>query len=226
MASGCICCGEGLGEGTLEGYRGDDTPDSDDEQYCTPPYIQVGDDCCVDINDNGICDEDEGDDEPVRTSPTTTAQVATTQAPAAISTTLAPTTTAASAPTTFSAPTTTTPGAYAPTYQCVKDAWSQQAADGVLYFYSSPRCGSQFIPKASTAQGRTGVFFTKIQIEGDLDDRTWAIMECFYGEYSESNKEFGKCPRLLCPKTGEIKDLRDISSSSVLSQMTGFAKSC
>ncbi|MFH1055147.1 MAG: hypothetical protein V1744_03510 [Candidatus Altiarchaeota archaeon] len=36
-----------------------------DETSCTSPYIRVGSDCCIDENDNMICDEDE----PVTTLP-------------------------------------------------------------------------------------------------------------------------------------------------------------
>lgn len=53
-----------------------------------------------------------------------------------------------------------------------------------------------------------------------------ALMECFYGQYSEGNPVFGECPKLLCPRTGEMQVLTGRASMTVLSQMTGFANDC
>jgi len=53
---------------------------------CNPPYILVGTECCLDTNENGICDKDE-------TTTTVTTTVATTVATTARTTTLMTTTT-------------------------------------------------------------------------------------------------------------------------------------
>ena len=49
LISGCI---EGLQE---------------EEVTCNKPYIKVGNDCCLDMNDNGICDKDEEEEMPDET---------------------------------------------------------------------------------------------------------------------------------------------------------------
>jgi len=210
--SGCICCG-----GADIPDMGGESGGGDDEGQCQRPYIQVGEECCLDADDNMICDADE-EDEPDQTA--TTAKKATT--------TTAPPTTAAQKSTITAAPklTTTIQPRFASTYQCVKDIKGQEVADGVLYFFST-RCGDgKSLATASTAQGRTGVKFYKVKIGGSLDDDTLALMECFYGDYSQGNREFSYCPRLLCPRNGKIKDLKGLSTASVMSQMTGFAKDC
>jgi len=46
------------------------------EIICNKPYIKVGTDCCLDVNDNGICDKDETTTTTTIYRPTTT--VATT----------------------------------------------------------------------------------------------------------------------------------------------------
>jgi len=40
---------------------------SQGEVTCNSPYIKVGIECCLDSNNNGICDNDEADEEPLET---------------------------------------------------------------------------------------------------------------------------------------------------------------
>jgi hypothetical protein len=95
---GCIC-----GLGTDESSAPTTT-----EPYCTPPYIQVGRECCLDGNRNGICDTEEA-------TTTLAAEPTATHAPA--KTTLAPTTTKPVPGITLPAtlPTTTTTTTIGPT---------------------------------------------------------------------------------------------------------------
>ncbi|MBD3388206.1 MAG: hypothetical protein GF416_03930 [Candidatus Altiarchaeales archaeon] len=111
MLSGCICCGGGL--------PGMGSSDGDDGEYCTPPYIQVGSECCLDRNDNSICDSQE--------TPATT-MAPTNPTVAATATTLTSTpTTPGSAPSTISPTTTLTPTTLAPTTTLA----AASCADGV-----------------------------------------------------------------------------------------------
>ncbi len=83
----------------LFGGSGDAEPPTT-TQLCSPPYIQVGTDCCLDTDNNNICDSDDdasgseggGDDStPDTTQPPTTNAPATTMATS--TTTIATTTT-------------------------------------------------------------------------------------------------------------------------------------
>lgn len=71
---------------------------------CNPPYIQVGSSCCLDQNENNICDKDEPATTTTTTSTTTTSTTSTTTT----TTTIIATTTTATTTTT----TTTTLAGY------------------------------------------------------------------------------------------------------------------
>jgi hypothetical protein len=95
LVCGCVCTGGndfGLGNITV----GDATSDTL-ERYCTPPYILAGEDCCIDSDDNRVCDKDERAPEKPTTStepPTTTSEPPTTLPdPYALPTYTVPTTT-------------------------------------------------------------------------------------------------------------------------------------
>ncbi len=85
LVSGCVCCGDLV---DIEPTVTDTT-----EPYCSPPYIQVGSDCCLDMDSNGICDSEES----VETAPpvppplpdvtSTTSAPVVTQPPATTSST-------------------------------------------------------------------------------------------------------------------------------------------
>ena len=201
LFSGCICCG---GDGGEE--------DDYEEEYCQSPYIQVGSECCLDQNSNNICDKDE--------EITMTTSIETTTTQKMVETTVyVPTTAAVITTSTSIAP------SYAPAYECVKKLGGKEVADGIFFIYST-NCGDKFISTASTVEGRTGVEVTKMKIGGYMDDEKINVLECFYGQHYDGHPEFGKCPRLLCPKSGEVKTLSGMGSANVLSQMTGFAKNC
>ncbi|MFH0863433.1 MAG: hypothetical protein V1875_10470 [Candidatus Altiarchaeota archaeon] len=85
---------------------------SEDAIVCPPPYLRVGNECCLDRDGNDVCDRDETTTtEPAPTTteePTTSTEAPTTTAPA---TTLAPTTTVSpstTAPSTTSSTTLST----------------------------------------------------------------------------------------------------------------------
>ena len=73
---------------------------------------------------------------------------------------------------------------------------------------------------------RTGVDIKPVNIAVSTEDKAIKALECFYGPYSSSNIEFKSCPRLLCPKTGQYKQLSGTVQALVSSQMSGFAKAC
>ena len=65
---GCLCVPESLNDkigGVLE---------KPDEPFCPQKYILVGSDCCLDENENGICDSDEAQTTTTKKPTTTTAQ--------------------------------------------------------------------------------------------------------------------------------------------------------
>jgi hypothetical protein len=73
---------------------------SPQEIVCDPPYMRYGDSCCLDANNNGICDRDE--------TPTTIPQPTTTTIEAATTTTTAETTLTTLTETTITTSTTQT----------------------------------------------------------------------------------------------------------------------
>ncbi|MFH0862702.1 MAG: hypothetical protein V1875_06720 [Candidatus Altiarchaeota archaeon] len=83
LFSGCICCGGK--DFSLPG--GGTSPQEGADGGCEAPYLRVGSSCCLDDNDNGICDNDDEeitqtvveDTPPEETEePTTTSQTTTT----------------------------------------------------------------------------------------------------------------------------------------------------
>lgn len=210
--SGCLCCGGS----TDLGLSGSDEGYDDVGEFCEPPYIQVGSDCCLDSDSNNICDDDETDqyeiDDVEITSTTQKVVVTTTAKPKATTTTAKPTTTTAAAP------------AKSKTYECVKALGYD--ANSVFYFYSTPRCGSQFVATASGVSAKKGVDFTKMQVPHMDTDPKMKILECFYGPFNTQNPQFGQCPVLMCPATGRVQVLSGRATASVRSQMEGFALDC
>jgi hypothetical protein len=207
--SGCLCCGGELPD--LTGSGGGE----DDVEECPPPYMEHGTGCCLDGNYNGVCDDDESTIETtIPTPPPLPAQATTT-------TLKATTTTQPRTPTTTVTTTTAPPTTLKSTYQCVKNAGYNP--DHFFYLYSQG-CGSKYTDEARTASSRKGVDITVVNI-GSLEDKEIKMMECFYGTYADSTKyTFGLCPRLLCPKTGEVEDVD--GRRPVMSQMNGFAVDC
>lgn len=204
LVSGCMCCGGGTGSGDYEM-----------EDECPPPYMAYGSDCCLDANSNSICDADEYTDTMQPYVPPT---VPVTMAPPTVPTTQT-TDTTQPAVTTTQAPTTTLKS----TYGCVENAGYEPDNFFYLYSKSGRGCGDNFINYVRTGSQRSGVGYTLIDITR-LDDSEIKLMECFYGGYYEGNVEFSYCPRLLCPKTGEIENID--GRSPVSGQVSGFAKDC
>jgi hypothetical protein len=99
LFSGCLCCGGDLPD--LGGLGGSTEPGED---YCTPPYIQLGAGCCLDENANDICDSDESSGITLPTASTQPRQTTTTTQPSIPQATV---TTTTAVPTTIPTPTTT-----------------------------------------------------------------------------------------------------------------------
>jgi len=214
LSAGCVCCDTSSLGGLSGGSGADETGGQED--LCESPYMQVGSECCLDSDSNGICDSEE------ETTETTLSEVTETTIPEDVTTETAPptTTTLAQAESTTTLKTSTTT-MKSTTYQCVKNTGYDP--DKVIYAYSS-HCGNEFTSTALHAASNTGVGFQAINIGGFLAEKDKNVLECFYGEYSQSNLEFTYCPRLLCPKTGYYETM--YSTGNVLSTMMGFARKC
>jgi len=219
LFSGCICCGgksiKDLVPGTGDAGGGDESTSEEGGQSCEKPYIQVGSECCLDENDNGVCDSEDATNEVTTTvqgEETATTQKTMTTAGAAETTA---TVTQGQATTTTRAQTVNSP-----VYNCVSAAGLDANA---IYFAYSQRCGSEYVAAASQVSITKGVDIKPINIGGFIDDKKVALLECFYGKGSP---EMSGCPRLLCPKTGLYKTLTGRGGSTVRSQMEGFSNEC
>ncbi|MFH1055112.1 MAG: hypothetical protein V1744_03335 [Candidatus Altiarchaeota archaeon] len=212
VMSGCICCGGADPSSFLSGLGSEE---SEEEVACDTPYIQNGQDCCLDQDESGICDSDEGEETPETTEPESEEEVTETTE----------TTETTIVSTTLSSPTTTVAASTSPTYECVRNAGYNPDTWFYLYSKSGRGCGDNFVSTARTAASRKGVDVTFVDIT-ILEDNEIRMLECFYGTYSQSNTKFQDCPMMLCPKTNSQESLSGISSMSVLSQMTGFTSSC
>jgi hypothetical protein len=109
LVCGCVCLG-GKDVKDLIPKKTGETQETGSS--CDKPYIRVGSECCLDNDDNGICDSDE--EETTTTEPETDT-TDTTQPPEPTTTVRATTTTAVTLPeqatTTTASPTTTAPQA-------------------------------------------------------------------------------------------------------------------
>jgi hypothetical protein len=248
LFSGCICCGgrdpseliSGLKSTGVAGGNqgaGADASGQGDvaENQCSSPYIPSGSECCLDRDDSGICDSEEmasstaeGGDSSTKTTDTAaeTTTSLTSTIDAGVESTQQAGQDGGQATTTVTAAsqqTTTTVKVNAAVYGCVKNAGFDP---NKVYYGYSPECGAKYKSDASMVSIRTGVDIQPVNIAVSTDSPVIKLLECFYGPYSVSNPEFGSCPRLLCPKTQDVKTLSGTSSASVSSQMSGFAKKC
>ena len=212
LVSGCLCCGVNLpfgsggsDEGNVDEESGEETS-TDDGATVTDDSGESSDTSM----DEGATDEGTTDTtEPEVESTTTT--IAEEGGSSEVTSTTQP------------AVTTTIGSSYSPTYDCVKNAGYNP--DAVIFGYSK-NCGSntQFMTGASMASKNTGVTIVKVNIGGYLDANKLKMLECFFGKYSEANKNvFAECPRLLCPKTGRYETMSGLMSSTPTSQFCGFA---
>ncbi|MFH1055842.1 MAG: hypothetical protein V1744_07110 [Candidatus Altiarchaeota archaeon] len=104
LFSGCICCGGKDPSSFLS-----DSSEDEEEPLCEAPYIEGGVECCLDQDDSGVCDSEEGsqEDEVEETTESTETTQPETQTTQPTSTTQATSTTQTTA--TTIAPTTTIP---------------------------------------------------------------------------------------------------------------------
>jgi len=213
LTSGCLCCNVPSLDKLGSTKKAADA--------CETPYIQVGSSCCLDENDNGICDADEDSGGTSSSSSVSSQGIAEDIQP---DTVINPSDNLVDETQTTATTTTTQARPAGASYLCVEAAGYDK--DAFIFAYST-NCGSKFIADAETVSLRTGVDVVKLNIAGDLEvNNKRQLLECFYGKYSPQNPEFGSCPRLLCPRTGSVVTLTGKASATVISQMTGFAKSC
>jgi hypothetical protein len=244
LVSGCICCGGANPADLISGKKSTDTGSTGAEgTSCSKPYIQSGGECCMDENDNGVCDMEESGQQGPGGGDMVTDTTQPEELGGATETTLieesgdstgATDTTLASADDDNPTITLTSVGQSATTtastvktnsaiYNCVRSAGFDPEK---VYYGYSPSCGAKFKSDASTSSVRTGIDITPVNIAVMSDDPVMKLLECFYGPYSETNPAFGDCPKLFCPKTGSHQTLSGTISTSALSQMSGFAKKC
>jgi hypothetical protein len=204
--SGCICCPidlSALGAGDFGGFEGEDV------EFCVRPYIQVGSECCLDANDNGICDRDEAVSESTTSTTAPEPSTSTTVYVQATSTTQ----------------TTSTTLAFKASYECVRVAGFDP--DSVYYLYSKVGRGCGSDPTTTnavkTSSSRTGVNSELIDITV-LGEDEMSLLECFFGPYSPANPNFRYCPQMLCPKNG--RNVLIDGRRPLISQMTGFMEAC
>jgi len=184
---------------------------------CNEPYIQVGRDCCLDRDDNRVCDRDEEMIVATTMDESTTVEASTTVEES--TTTVETTTTAAPEITTTTVEETTTT-TFKSTYGCTENAGYDP--DSFIYVHSDG-CGERFITQAESASADKEIPLTKLDISM-LSSGEIGLLECFYGEYYPGSMEFGYCPRLLCPKTGRVENVDGTTPVSI--QMRTFAQEC
>ncbi len=218
-SSGCMCCGTDL-SGVLNG--GAQEAGEGRAEACESPYMQVGSECCLDYDGNGVCDSDEA------AADETEGETETTDSTEETATTLAEETmTLVEAdPTTTTGATATTQRTNGVIYNCVKAAGYDP--EKVIYLSSKSTgkpCGSDAITINSikTAASRSGVEMTFEDISY-LEEDEIRMMECFFGRYSEGNLEFRSCPRLLCPRNGNMVIID--GRRPIVPQASGFMKNC
>jgi len=214
LASGCLCCGGGLDLKGIPGLGEENTSEGGGQEECAAPYIQVGTECCLDDDGNGVCDSEEGTGQGFageqggeETTETTVPEEGQTET--TVVSTNGPTTTSSQV---------------SQQYECVRNAGYNP--DQVLYLYSKTGrgCGNDAntINAIRTAASREGVEVKYMDIT-ILDESEIMVLECFYGAYSQSNLEYTYCPRLLCPMNGDIKT---IHTGPIRSQASGLMKNC
>lgn len=197
----CLLSGVLLISGCIEEQQNQTEP------VCNPLYILVGVDCCLDADQNSICDTDETTT--IAKKSTTTIEQTTTVMEPKVTTTTEAVVTTSLATTTLKA-----------TYGCTDEAGYNP--DSFIYVHSDG-CGDRFLSHANAASREKEVSLTKLDID-ILDTKEIKLLECFYGRYYDGNMEFSYCPRLLCPKTGKIESVD--GSKPVSIQMKTFAKNC
>lgn len=211
----------GLG-GILLFLSGDGTEDTG--LVCETPYIVSGDDCCLDQDDNTVCDNLEATGSSSQESPTTTASSAA--APTTTLTQTSPkTTTSASATETSTAattsPATSTTPASSPETQLKTACVNQYGvkSDTLLYLYSSSCRGCDTIHNyLSTVASRGGYEYESLNV-GDLDTNERNILGCHY-----SPSDSIGVPQIICPASGDtIAFSRTVGA---LKKIESFAATC
>ncbi|MBU0761696.1 MAG: hypothetical protein KKD39_01610 [Candidatus Altiarchaeota archaeon] len=141
FVSGCICTDK------VKDLTSKIKPEGGDESLCPVNYIQVGTDCCLDLNDNSICDKDEETETTYSEAPTTVEETTSTLDE---STTLIETTSTIQTTSTVLVTTTAPPQiACSTNSDCGERREERICKDGDVYLQSiSPYCRTPGSPQS------------------------------------------------------------------------------
>ncbi|MFH1402858.1 MAG: hypothetical protein ABIH11_01150 [Candidatus Altiarchaeota archaeon] len=95
-------------------------------------------------------------------------------------------------------------------YETLTEACVQNAGYNpgyVAYVYRNRYKMGGTKPKIMDAGRKTGVGVHFIET-GILTEGEESLLSCFYGTYSEENREYMKYPRIICLKNGEVNNIR------------------
>ncbi|MFH1721103.1 MAG: hypothetical protein ABH950_00710 [Candidatus Altiarchaeota archaeon] len=214
----------GLG-GLLLFFGLSDGGGSGENLVCDAPYINSGDDCCLDQNSNGACDNLKGDS----STPTTISSNTQTSTigGSTQSTTPAPATTITSG---SPSPTTTPVTSTSPPETTIVEVSSGNlkeacvnkygvTSDTILYLYTKTCQGCNTISNyLMTVTSRGGYEYVSINV-GELDSQTRNLLGCHYSPSDQIN-----VPQIICPVTGENRMFS--RTTGALKEIESFAARC
>ncbi|MCK4492336.1 MAG: hypothetical protein KAU03_06905 [Candidatus Altiarchaeales archaeon] len=175
-----------------------------DDVVCNPPYIRAGVDCCLDVNDNMVCDSDEATTSLTQTTTTSIFQTTTTQE--YITSTIT-----SLATTTSTIKETTSLGVYA---GCAFD--HGVSPDTVIYIYTK-KCCDPIVTDRVRAVENMGYGFKYLGIDS-ISSGDRSLLEC----YMDLQDIF--VPQFICAGTGDVMLLTD--PGGMTSRIKNFADEC
>jgi hypothetical protein len=218
LVCGCICCG-----GTDLPLPGLSGQSKENAEACSAPYIQVGSECCLDDNDNSICDQDEATestDAPEMTETTLSEEeapmVETTETTEPTVSTEAPTTTATvlSVVTSTTLPPTTTIGNSCT--DCVVlnlgYGWQEYMSSGYKF---------RFVEKSGAGQSLKYVIEVSTP-EKLIDQRPISTGESFIDSLRLKVQNYGEDQPKVLVRTN-IEDASSIPSNAALITIGGLS---
>lgn len=113
-----------------------------------------------------------------------------------------------------------------PTYECVKAQGYNP--DGFIFVYRHGRTGANgrgtdLVRVAANEGRRKGMALSRLDI-GLPGEREISVLKCFLGDNGLFERHFRMNPRLLCPKTGAVRDI--YSGEPAFQQVRAFLESC
>ncbi|MDD5111356.1 MAG: hypothetical protein PHG85_02300 [Candidatus Altiarchaeota archaeon] len=201
LSSGCLCCpfwkGDGKDGTTTREYRPTTTVK---QPLCRSPYIQVGGDCCKDLNSNEICDIDEAATRPSEGGISTSPTVASTRM----------TTTSAEASTT----TTTTTRPQGAKAVC---AGKYSVSAGTVIFLYTDSCCKPLLPTVGSVKSKGyNIRYVNMGFPSDSDTK---LLSCYYSSLSDI-----WVPQFICAGTGDSIFITGFEGAGT--KITSFAKDC